>query len=134
MTGAETVTPTSGASLTVLLDSDDPGPALRALGAPVDREWRRGRHEYSGFELSSSLPESATPSEQAEQLIQRLRPLAPALREIRRHPDTHSIRLTVAEHADNTAIGLDEAAITLLAAIGAEFVADVNVEEAGRAG
>jgi hypothetical protein len=40
----------------------------------------------------------------------------------------------VAEHADNTAIGLDEAAITLLAAIGAEFVADVNVEEAGRAG
>jgi Domain of unknown function (DUF4279) len=124
----------TGASLTVLLDSDDPGPALRALGAPADREWPRGIDEHSGFELCSSLPETATPSEHAEELIQRLRPLAPALREIRRHPDTHSIRLTVAEHADNTAIGLDEAAITLLAAIGAEFVADVSVEEAGRAG
>jgi hypothetical protein len=118
----------TGVSLTVLLDSDDPGPALRALGSPVDRQWRRGPHEYSGFELALPLPEGATPSEPAEELIQRLRPLAPALREIRRHPDTHSIRLTVAEQTldDNPTIELDEAAITLLAAIGAEFVAEIS--------
>ncbi len=89
----------------------------------------RGTHPYSGFELSSSLAETADPSEHAEQLIQRLRPLAPALREIGRHPATHSIRLTVAEHtfSDNPMIGLDAAAISLLAAIGADFVSDVYI-------
>jgi hypothetical protein len=141
MTQDEAVTRTSaGAHLTVLLDSDDPGPALHALGVPVDRKWRRGQrrsrrvrgtHEYSGFELSSSLVETATPSEHAEQLIQRLRPFAPALREIRRHPETHSIRLTVAEHtlSDNPVIWLDAAALSLLAAIGAEFVGDIYIED-----
>jgi hypothetical protein len=121
--------PSAEAHLTVLLDSDDPVPALRALGAPVDREWRRGPHEYSGFELSSSLVETADPTAHAEQLIQRLRPLAPALREIRRHPATHSIRLTVAEHtfSDNPVVGLDAAAISMLAAIGADFVGDIYV-------
>src|SRR4029077_1764232 len=105
MTRDETETrTTAGAHLTVLLDSDAPGAALRALGAPVDREWRRGErrshlvgtHPYSGFELSSSLAETSDPGEHAEQLIQRLRPIAPALRGISRHPETHSIRLTVA--------------------------------------
>jgi Domain of unknown function (DUF4279) len=126
----------AGAHLTVLIDGDDPRAALRALGAPADREWRRGQrrnrrvrgtHPYSGFELSSTLPESAAPSDHAEQLIQRLRPLAPALRGISRHPATHQIRLTVAEHtdSDNPTIALDPPAISLLAAIGAEFVADV---------
>jgi Domain of unknown function (DUF4279) len=135
------VTRTSaGAHLTVLLDSDDPGPALRVLGVPVDRKWRRGQrksrlvrgtHEYSGFELSSSLVETATPSEHAEQLIQRLRAFAPALREIGNHPQTHSIRLTVADHtnSDNPMIGLDAAAISLLAAIGAEFVGDIYIHD-----
>jgi hypothetical protein len=128
----------AGARLTVLLDSDDPASALRALGAPVDRKWRRGErtsrrvsgtHEYSGFELSSSLAETADPSEHAEQLIQRLRPLAPALREIGRHPATHSIRLTVAEHtfSDNPMIALEAPAISMLAAIGADFVGDVYI-------
>ena len=130
----------AGAHLTVLLDSDDPGPALRALDVPVDRSWRRGErrsrraggtHTYSGFELSSSLAETAAPSEHAEQLIQRLRPLAPTLREIRRHPQTHSIRLTVADHTslDHPVIGLDAAAISLLAAIGAEFVGDIYSDD-----
>ncbi len=139
MTRDEAETRTSAeAHLTVLLDSDDPVPALRALGAPVDREWRRGQgtsrrvrdtDEYSGFEFSSSLAETADPSEHAEQLIQRLRPLAPALRGISRHPATHSIRLTVAEHtfSDNPTIGLDAAAISMLAAIGADFVGDIHV-------
>jgi hypothetical protein len=130
MTQDEAVTRTSaGAHLTVLLDSDDPEAALRALGAPVDREWSRGRHKYSGFELSSPLVETADPTDHAEQLIQRLRPLGPALRQIRRHPETHSIRLTVAEHthSDNPMVGLDSAAISLLAAIGAEFVADIYI-------
>jgi Domain of unknown function (DUF4279) len=131
MTRDEALTPNSArAHLTVLLDSDDPGPALRVLDASVDRRWRRGQrrsrlvrgtHDYSGFELSSSLDETADPSEHAEQLIQRLRPFAPALREIGRHPQTHSIRLTVAEHtlADNPVVALDPAAISFLAAIGA---------------
>ena len=90
-----------------------------------------GEHPYSGFELSSSLPETTDPSEHAEQLIQRLRPLAPALRGIGRHPATHSIRLTVAERtlSDGPTIRLDAAAISLLAAVGAEFVADVHVYE-----
>ena len=90
-----------------------------------------GEHPYSGFELSSSLAGTTDPSEHAEQLIQRLRPLAPALRGIGRHPATHSIRLTVAEHtlSENPTIGLDAAAISLLSAIGAEFVADVHVHE-----
>jgi hypothetical protein len=137
MSEAETVTRTyAGATLTVLLDSDDPASAIRALGAAVDRQWRRGEprsnpalgvHAYSGFELSSSLAERADPNEHAEQLIQRLRPLGPALRGIGRHPATHSIRLTVAEHtrSDNPVIGLDAAAISLLAAIGAEVVGDI---------
>ena len=87
-----------------------------------------GEQPFSGFELSSSLAESADPSEHAEQLIQRLPALAPALRGIGRHPASHSIRLTVAEHtdSDNPMIGLDAVAISLLAAIGAEFVADVH--------
>jgi hypothetical protein len=129
MTAAETATRTSvAARLTVLLDSDDPRRALRALGAPVDREWRRGANGYSGFELSSSLAETATASEQAEELIQRLRPLGPALREISRHPQTHSIRLTVAErtHSGNAMVSLGAASISLLSAIGAEFVAEIS--------
>ena len=95
------------AVLSVLLDSDDPRAALRALGNPADREWLRDGDGYSGFELSSENP---------EQLIQRLRPIAPALRVISRHPATHSIRLTVADHTS-----LDNAAISLLAAIGANL-------------
>jgi hypothetical protein len=143
MSEAGTVTRTQvRAALTVLLDSDDPAAAIRALGAAVDRQWRRGQprssralgeHPYSGFELSSSLVETADASEHAEQLIQRLRPLGPALRGIGRHPATHSIRLTVAEHtlSDSPLIALDAAAISLLAAIGAEFVADIYVYGGG---
>lgn len=141
MKAAETVTRTNaGATLTVLLDSDDPHSALRALNAPADREWRRGEkrsrlvsgaHPYSGFELSSSLAQTADPNKHAEQLIQRLRPLAPALRVIGRHPATHSIRFTVAEHSvsDNPMIGLDAASISLLAAIGAEVIVDVYTDD-----
>lgn len=95
------------ANLTVLLDSDDPAAALRALGAPADREWGRDGDGSSGFELSAEEP---------GQLIQRLRPLGPALRAISRHPATHSIRLTVTGHT-----ALDNAAISLLAAIGADL-------------
>ena len=120
----------------MLLDSDARCRTARTRRAR-DREWRRGQgtsrrvrdtDEYSGFEFSSSLAETADPSEHAEQLIQRL-PLAPALRGISRHPATHSIRLTVAEHtfSDNPTIGLDAAAISMLAAIGAEFVGDIHV-------
>jgi hypothetical protein len=97
----------SEANLTVLLDSDDPAAALRALGAPVDREWGRDSEGNSGFELSS---------EGTDRLIQRLRPIAPALRGISRHPATRSIRITVPDHAS-----LDNAAISLLAAIGADL-------------
>jgi hypothetical protein len=129
MTAAETATtPTAGAHLTVLLDSDDPERALRALDAPADREWRRGANGYSGFEFISSLGENATPSEHAEELIQRLRRLGPALREIGRHPRTHSIRLTVAERtpAEESTISLAAPSISLLSAIGAELVAEVS--------
>jgi hypothetical protein len=129
MTAAETATRTSvEARLTVLLDSDDPGPALRALGAPADREWRRDANGYSGFEFFSSLGEAASASEHAEELIQRLRRLGPALREIGRHPQTHSIRLTVAERtqSESATVSLAAASISLLSAIGAELVAEIS--------
>jgi len=129
MTAAEAATQSSvQARLTVLLDSDDPGPALRALGAAADREWRSDANGYSGFEFLSSLGETASASEHAEELIQRLRRLGPALREIGRHPQTHSIRLTVAErtHSENATVSLAAASISLLSAIGAEFVAEIS--------
>lgn len=124
----------SRASLVVLSHTITPEQLGQLIGAPGDRQWRAGDpltpkskavQPYNGWELASSLPREAAPTEHMRQLLGRVRPLVAAIVKLRAHADGDVIIQTWI-HLDSPEVGfsLESADLRLIADLGS-FEVDI---------
>jgi len=120
------------ASLVVLSASLGPDELIGALG-PADRTWAlgdphpspsTGRNRFNGWEIGSTVDRSAPPGDHVRDLVERLRPLIPAITKLRASGSLDHVRfwLYLDHSSDAFSISPED-----LAAIGEVGSFDVHI-------
>ena len=138
----------SNASLVVLSADIHPEKIGARLGLMADRWFLRGEFEahpkgdrgkrsrpfpFNGWQLKSTLADTAAPNEHLADLLDRLESAVPSLADLASDPQIHSIRLWLGYHTDNEnpGISLSPELVTRIAKLGTGIELDIYVESSG---
>jgi hypothetical protein len=98
-----------------------------------DRSKRSRPFPFNGWELRSTIGDTATPNEHLASLLERLKSAAASIGNLARDPQIHSIRLWLGHHTDNEnpGISLSPALVTEIAKLGTGIELDIYVVSSG---